>query len=127
MHEGAVMQTIVETVLASLKEVGASRVAGVSLELGSSGHFSEEAVRQYFQALTRDTPAHGAVLTLSWLPATYQCLHCQQRFESIVTTSLCPVCGGIALEVAHRDECSIRTIEMLKEDEHGTALGDDRR
>lgn len=56
MHEGAVMQTIVETVLASLKEVGASRVAGVSLELGSSGHFSEEAVRQYFQALTEIRP-----------------------------------------------------------------------
>jgi hydrogenase nickel incorporation protein HypA/HybF len=113
MHEGAVMQGVVKTILASLEQARASRVTNVELMLGASGHFTEEAVRQYFQVLTQDTLIEGATLTLSWLPATYQCLSCQHRFESISSTATCPQCGDIALEISHQDECSIRSIEVI--------------
>jgi len=116
MHEGAVMQGVVQTILASMEHAGASRVTNVQLVLGVSGHFTEEAVRQYFQVLTQDTPIAGATLALSWLPATYQCLSCQQRFESISPTATCPHCGDVALEISHQDECSIRSIEVVSAD-----------
>jgi hydrogenase nickel insertion protein HypA len=107
------MQGVVKTILASMESAGAVRVASVHLELGSSEHFTEEAVHQYFQVLTHGTPIEGAALTLSWLPATYQCLSCQQRFESISTTGTCPHCGDVALEVAHQDGCNVRAIDVL--------------
>lgn len=117
MHEGAVMQNVVKTILASMENAGASRVANVQLALLTSGHFTEEAVRFYFQAHTRDTPIEGVTLTLSWLPATYQCLSCQHRFESTSSRGTCPQCGDIALETPHQDECYIRTIDMVSPDE----------
>lgn len=107
------MQEVVRTILTSMERAGAVRVTQVQLELGASGHFTEEAVRQYFQVLTQDTPIEGAALALSWLPATYQCLSCQQRFESTSSTGICPRCGDVALEVSHQDECSIRSIEVV--------------
>ena len=110
------MQGVVKTILASMEQAGASRVTNVELIVGTSGHFTVEAVRQYFQALTQGTPVEGATLTLSWLPATYQCLSCQHRFESTKAPATCPQCGEIALEVSHQDECSIRSIEVIVPD-----------
>lgn len=111
------MQGVVQTLLAAVEQAGATRVTNVELVLGVSGHFTEEAVRQYFQLLTRDTPVEDATLTLLWLPATYQCLSCQQRFESTSSTATCPHCGDVALEISHQDECSIRSIELITPEE----------
>jgi len=113
MHEAGVMQRVVKTILASMEQAGASRVTNVQLALGSSDHFTEEAVRQYFQALTQNTPIEGATLILSWLPATYQCLSCQHRFESTVAAAVCPQCSDLALEISHQDGCYIRSIDVL--------------
>ena len=107
------MQGIVKTILTSMENAGAVRVTGVQLELGVSGHFTEEAVRQYFRLLTRETPVEGASLLLSWLPATYQCLSCQSRFESTSQSGICPRCGDIAFEISHQDACHIREIDVL--------------
>jgi hydrogenase nickel incorporation protein HypA/HybF len=117
MHEAAVMQSVVKTILASMENAGASRVINVQLALGTSGHFAEEAVRLYFQALTQDTPIEGANLRLSWLPATYQCLSCQHRFESASSTETCPRCGDVVLEIFHQDACSVETIDVVSSDE----------
>ncbi|GHO99955.1 hypothetical protein KSF_100030 [Reticulibacter mediterranei] len=111
------MQRVVETILASMEQERAARVTRAELVLGTSGHFTEEAVRQYFQVLTQNTPIEGAALTLSWLPATYQCLSCQHRFESTSSPATCPLCGDVALEISHQDECFIRSIEMISQDE----------
>jgi hydrogenase nickel incorporation protein HypA/HybF len=112
MHEGAVMQRVINTILEIVENAGASRVTNVQLAVGTSGHFTEEAVRQYFQALTQGTPIQGATLTLSWLPAAYQCLSCQHHFESVSSTASCPQCGDVALEISHQDECYVRSIDI---------------
>jgi len=117
MHEAAVMQGVIKTILASMENARASRVTKVQLALGTSGHFTEEAVRMYFQALTQDTPIEGATLTLSLLPATYQCLSCQHRFESTSSTGICPQCGDVAFEISHQDGCYVTTIDVVSSDE----------
>ncbi len=81
MHEVAVMQGVVKTILQSLAQAGASRVTNVQLAIGKSGHFTEENVRQYFEVLIKGTPVEGASLTISWLPATLQCLSCKARLS----------------------------------------------
>lgn len=113
MHEGAIMQTVVTTILEEVAKVNGSRVTRVQLELGASGHMTEEAMRQYFQTLTRNTPSAGAELELVWLPATYQCLSCFQCFESTSSAGTCPHCGEVGLEIAHRESCTLRQIDIL--------------
>lgn len=120
MHEGAVMQAVVTAMLDSLETLRRCRVTLVQLEVGTSGHFTEEAVRQYFQLLTQGTLAAEAQLELFWLPATYQCLSCAYRFESTLSPGVCPRCGDVGLEVTHQDSCGIRRIEVVADDVHGT-------
>src|SRR5689334_12414225 len=115
MHEVASIRRLVAIVLEHMREAQAVRVTNVHLGMGVSGHTTEAAVRQCFEALTRETPIEGASLTISWLPATFQCLFCMHRFEQSkpCQSVTCPRCGEQALEVSHMDICYVRTIDVI--------------
>ncbi len=119
MHEFSVMQGVVKTILQSLSQSGASRVTNVQLTIGRSGHFTEENVRQHFEVLIKDTPVEGASLTISWLPATMQCLSCFHRFSSCepAEQTKCPRCRDLVMEINHQDACFVGTIDVVSEEE----------
>ena len=114
MHEVAMMQGAVSDVLAALKRSGGRGVTHVYLTLGASGHLTEAAARQHFATLAHGTPAAGAELVITWLPASYQCFSCLARFESLAPaeTVACPQCGGVALETTHQDVCQVDAIDV---------------
>lgn len=119
MHEVSLMQGVVKTILQSLSQAGASRVTNVQLTVGRSGHFTEENLRQHFEVLTKNTPVEGASLTISWLPATVQCLSCLHRFSSCepAEQTKCPKCGDLVMETDHQDTCFVSTIDVVSEEE----------
>jgi hydrogenase nickel insertion protein HypA len=119
MHEVAAMRAVVTTVLEHMQQAGGSRVTGVELVLGASGHLTEEAARQHFTVFAAGTPAAAATVSISWLPATYQCFECLHRFRSTLPTAevVCPLCGAVALEIAHEDVCSVRSIDVTCDEE----------
>ncbi len=114
MHEVAAMRGALSMVLERMRDVGAIRVTHVELTLGTSGHLTEEAARQHFAVLAAGTPAEGATLAFTWLPATYQCFSCLRQFESTApeAEAACPDCGDIALEIGHRDDYYVSSIEV---------------
>jgi len=120
MHEVAVMQGVVKAILQSLSQAGASRVTNVQLAIGRSGHFTEENARLHFEVLTKDTPAEGASLTISWHPATLQCLSCFHRFSSAEAAeqTKCPKCEHMVMEIEHQDTCYVSAIDVISEEEH---------
>ena len=120
MHEVAIMQGVIKTILQSLSQARASRVTNVQLAIGRSGHFTEENARLHFEVLTKDTPIEGASLTISWLPATLQCLSCFHRFSSAegVDQTRCPRCGDVVMEIDHQDACYVSAIDVISEEEH---------
>lgn len=119
MHEVALMQGVVKTILQSLSEAGASRVTNVQLTIGRSGHFTEKNVQQHFEVLTKDTPIEGASLTISWLPATVQCLSCLHQFSSCepADQTKCPRCGDLVMEIDHQETCVVSTIDVVSEED----------
>ena len=119
MHEVAAMRGVVTTVLEHMRQAGGSRVTGVELVLGASGHLTEEAARQHFAVFAAGTPAAAATVSISWLPAPYQCFDRLHRFQSTLPTAdvVCPLCGGVALEVAHEDVCSVCSIDVACDEE----------
>ena len=114
MHEVGAITGAVSTALEYMRQAGASHVTNIELEVGVSGHFSEEAIRQYVMVLAVGTPAEGASVRIVWLPATYQCLDCGHCFESSQPTqeTVCPECEGVVLEMSHQDICSLSAIDV---------------
>ena len=126
MHEVAAITGAVNTALAYRRQAGASHVTNIELEVGASGHFTEEALRQYVAMLTADTPAEGTSVRIVWLPATYQCLdcgHCFERFQPAGET-VCPECEGVVLEMNHQDTCRLRAIDVAFDDLSKSGAGD---
>lgn len=126
MHEVAMMQGAVTTVMEAMRRAGAKRVTRVALTLGASDHLTEAAARQYFELFTRETPIADAALEIDWLPATYQCFECLRRFTSLTPAEqvVCPDCGAVVLELAHTDVCFVRDIEVEEAEQTGAAQPD---
>jgi hydrogenase nickel incorporation protein HypA/HybF len=119
MHEISLMQGVVKTILQALSPSGTSRVTRVQLTIGVSGHLNQVNVQQHFRLLTKGTPAEGASLRISWLPATLQCLACSHRFSSYdpAEQETCPQCGDIVMETEHQDICYVNAIDVVTEED----------
>jgi Zn finger protein HypA/HybF involved in hydrogenase expression len=118
MHEARLMRGVVSTVLEHMERAGGSCVTNVELVLGVSGHMSEASAREHFRLFAAGTPAEHAALTLTWLPATYQCFACMHRFSSHKRAQevVCPRCGDLAMEMEHSDACYVRSIDIAFDD-----------
>jgi Zn finger protein HypA/HybF involved in hydrogenase expression len=114
MHEVAAMRGAVAAALDAMRAEGAARITRVYLVLGASGHLTEDAALQHMAVFAAGTPLADAEVEVSWLPATYQCFTCLHHFESALPTEevTCPMCGGSALEIEHRDVCYVAAIDV---------------
>jgi hydrogenase nickel incorporation protein HypA/HybF len=115
MHEVAAIQGMCSTAVEHAQAAGAKKITHIEVTLGASDHFTEETVRQHFEALASGTLAEGATLSINWLPATYQCFSCLSRFPSVEGSResvTCPTCSGIALEIAHEDVYCVTSIDV---------------
>ena len=107
MHEYALMQDIVKSILERLGEEKSSvPVKEVILKLGVLDIHSEAAARQAFEILTKDTSLEKAQLTLEVNPVMMECTKCGSaapyavgehvHANELLPVVVCPVCDGLA-------------------------------
>ena len=113
----AVTQGILEVALAAADAHGASRVLAVDLVIGDFAGLVDDSVQFYFDILSRDTAAEGAVLRIRREPARAACLDCGHTFVTRAPLpSACPACGGPRLRVRQERELYVESIEVDDED-----------
>ncbi|HEX8997498.1 MAG TPA: hydrogenase maturation nickel metallochaperone HypA [Ktedonobacterales bacterium] len=119
MHERAIIEGAISTALQRLDEVGQPPVTGVDMIVGASDHLTEDVLRQQFAISAAGTPLQQAKLRIFWIPAKFQCFDCLCQFTSAApnTEVRCPDCGGVALEIEHKDECYISSLEIASPSE----------
>lgn len=77
MHELAIAQQIVRTVLAEMERRGATAVRSVDIEIGELDGLRRETLRSAFLSEAEGTPLEGATLHVTVLPAKAICPACQ--------------------------------------------------
>ena len=112
MHELPVTEQILQVTLDHARKAGARRVAHVNLVVGDLTSFVDESIQFYFDFLSRDTEAEGAVLHVRRVPARVRCHACQQEFAPDGIDWRCPHCGGLGGEVLAGRESFIESIEV---------------
>lgn len=97
MHEFGIVEGIVSRVLPQLQASKVQHVASVHFRRGSA--FSEDALRQAYQATTQGTPLQDAALVIDTVNLDY---HCACGYEQIITSDdleghmfICPLCSAI--------------------------------
>ena len=116
MHEFGIVEGIVSNVLPQLYSSKVTQVSQIHFRRGSA--FSEDALRQAYQATTVGTPLQGAELIIDTVNLDYNCV-C--GYQQVITSDdleghmfICPKCGFVhEVDEAH----DLELIEVIAETE----------
>jgi hydrogenase nickel incorporation protein HypA/HybF len=111
MHELPVTQSILDVALTHARQAGAQRVLGVNLVLSAASHESEDSLRFYWEMLSADTLAHGALLHFRHVPVELSCLECNTVF-SAETAEACPACLSPRIILHSGDDLRVESIDV---------------
>jgi len=112
MHELSLAEGILRIVQDAARRHGATRVATVTLEIGSLAHVEPRALAFCFDAVARGTLAEGARLAIDTVPGTAWCMPCAERVPLAKLGDACPHCGSYQVQVVGGEEMRVKDIAI---------------
>ena len=112
MHELAVANSIVNTVLEEAAKQNLGPVTAIGLRIGALSDIVPEALEFGFTAITAGTPLEGAKLEIENVPVKGECGDCKKVFEVQGFVFVCPGCDSSNIKVAAGQELDIAYIEV---------------
>jgi len=112
MHEFGITESIISIVLGKAKEAQAHRISQINLVVGELSGFVSDCIQFYFDFLSKDDIAEGAVLNFELAPAQLRCQHCSTIFRPQDTSWTCPECQSQDVEIAGGRELYVKSIEV---------------
>lgn len=108
MHELAITQSVVDTVL---QRTGTRPVTLVRLKVGMLTGVIPEAMQFCFELTTEGTPLEGATLQIDRPTGRAHCRTCDDDFDLPDLILLCP-CGSADVEVLDGRELEVTSVDV---------------
>lgn len=112
MHEMALAEGVLQIIEDSARTQNFRRVRTVWLEIGQLASVEVEAMRFCFDAVVRDSIAHGARLEIIETPGQAWCMECGDTVRVQARYDACPGCGGHQLEVTGGTEMRVKELDV---------------
>ena len=112
MHELAITQSMFDLVLEQAKKAGAKKVGKINLVIGEMTGVVGDCVQFYFDFISKETLAEGAVLSFVMVPPKARCQGCDKTCELKEFDWTCPYCGGNSLQIIAGKELFVESIEV---------------
>ncbi|MBM4103879.1 MAG: hydrogenase maturation nickel metallochaperone HypA [Planctomycetes bacterium] len=91
MHETAVAQNILDTILEQANKVSARPVRAI-ISCGQFNALNDEVMQFAFEAAAENTPCQGMRLEIKHIPLRAKCRKCKEVFVFDVYSFACPKC-----------------------------------
>ena len=114
MHELPVTRSILAIVLKHAEANGVDRVLAIDLKVGALSDLEPEWLQNYFDHLSRGTPAEGAELRVSRSELTFLCEGCGERFDAAreeLEKARCPQCDSRELALVSGTGYTVESME----------------
>lgn len=115
MHEFAIAQTIVRSVLAELKKAQPARLVCARIVAGQLHQIVPDSLVQAYKILTEATPAAGSRLRIRRVPVMAECQQCHWRGKIKRALFVCEKCAAGDLEITGGRELYLESIEVEKD------------
>ena len=112
MHELGITENIINIALAKAGDEQAGKIIKINLVIGEMSGFVPDCIQFYFDSLSKDTIAQGAVLHFESVPAQLRCRNCSAIFQPEDTLWACPKCRGRSIEISKGRELYIESMEV---------------
>ncbi|MFH1453739.1 MAG: hydrogenase maturation nickel metallochaperone HypA [Armatimonadota bacterium] len=113
MHELSITQNILDIALGNLPDNNA-KITEILLKVGEFTYVDPECVKFYFEQISKDTPAEGAVIKYEKVSIKIKCKSCGKESslskENMVFA--CPECSSKDVELTSGRELFIDSIEV---------------
>jgi len=112
MHEMSIAQSILKIVLTEAQRNGATKVKTVRIRAGELRGIVQDQLGFFFEFITKDTIAEGAVLEVEQVPIKAKCKSCEHVFMVQNYEFLCAECASKDVDVLEGLELAVKEIEV---------------
>ena len=112
MHELSITQQVLDIALERANAAGGTRVTRINLVIGDMASIIDDCVQFYFDFLSQDSIAQGAVLSFKRIPMQVRCRHCGNTFTPDGAAWSCPQCQQWDVEIVAGNEFFLESLEV---------------
>jgi hydrogenase nickel incorporation protein HypA/HybF len=112
MHESSITDSLLSLALEKAKDAKASKITRINVVFGELSGVVGECVQFYFDFISKNTLADGAVLNFEMKPTSLRCRKCAKEFTPLNHDWTCPDCHEISMEIVSGRECYMESIEV---------------
>ncbi|RRR68975.1 MAG: hydrogenase maturation nickel metallochaperone HypA [Candidatus Viridilinea halotolerans] len=110
MHELAITESLIRV---AVNAADGRRVHAIHLAIGALSSVVDDSVQFYFDFLSRDSLAAGAILHFRRIPASARCQACGHQQPVVPPLPpACPVCASVELRISGGVEFHVESIEV---------------
>lgn len=113
MHELSLLLALADQVQREAQRHGGGRVERVDLHIGSLAGVDPDALAFAFPLAMAGTPAAGATLQITWLPAIARCRACGWRQDATHGVGPCPQCQHGGAELLQGRELHLHALTLV--------------
>ena len=116
MHELQVTESILAIALKHATANRVEKILSIQLRVGELSDLENEWIQKYFDYLSKDTIADGAILKIERTPVAMKCGNCSNSFTINVKEMKeinCPQCGDKRCTLTSGREYYIKDMEVM--------------
>ncbi len=111
MREQDIIRTLINKANRQLLESSSNLNAKIHIAIGELSELDPSSIQNYWNQLSKGTPAEHAQLHFRLIPAEVQCMACFSKYHPIDKQIHCPYCGSFGAKILTGEECTLESIE----------------
>ena len=112
MHELPVAENVLEITLRHARQANATRVTDLYLVVGQLSSIIDDSLQFYWDIISKDTIAEGAVLHFRRIPTQLSCRKCAHQFTPGDDDFACPACQSTQINITAGEEFFLESINI---------------
>jgi hydrogenase nickel incorporation protein HypA/HybF len=112
MHELAITEHLLSTVLRYGEQAHAERITALNIIVGDLSSVVDDSVQFYWEITAKGTIAETALLHFERIPCKLMCEACDNIFPLATYEGQCPQCAGQRVKVISGNEFQLASIEI---------------